>query len=182
MPKPIFLIGYMGSGKTTLGKKLASKLALPFIDTDEEIVKQIGMSITEYFAQYGEDAFRALEREQLRKFAERAAVISTGGGAPCFFDNMDWIKANGYAVYLQMSPKALFDRLSQSKLHKRPILIGKSPEINNEFSYRPLFPLIDLSGIKQLLSAWSQYGWLASGQTYTAPKCGGSVSVFDLRR
>lgn len=128
MPKPIFLIGYMGSGKTTLGKKLATKLELPFIDTDEEIVKQIGMSITEYFSQHGEDAFRALEREQLRKFSENAAIISTGGGAPCFFDNMEWIRANGYVVYLQMSPKALFDRLSQSKLHKRPILIGKSPE------------------------------------------------------
>lgn len=128
MPKPIFLIGYMGSGKTTLGKKLATKLELPFIDTDEEIVKQIGMSITEYFIQHGEDAFRALEREQLRKFSENAAIISTGGGAPCFFDNMEWIRANGYVVYLQMSPKALFDRLSQSKLHKRPILIGKSPE------------------------------------------------------
>ena len=128
MPKPIFLIGYMGSGKTTLGKKLANKLDLPFIDTDEEIVKQIGMSITEYFGEHGEAAFRELEREQLHKFADSYAVISTGGGAPCFFDNMDWIKANGYAVYLQMSPKALFDRLSQSKLHKRPILIGKSPE------------------------------------------------------
>ncbi|MGE8378151.1 MAG: shikimate kinase [Sphingobacterium sp.] len=128
MPKPIFLIGYMGSGKTTLGKKLANKLDLPFIDTDEEIVKQIGMSITEYFGEHGEAAFRELEREQIRKFADNYAVISTGGGAPCFFDNMDWIKANGYAVYLQMSPKALFDRLSQSKLHKRPILIGKSPE------------------------------------------------------
>jgi len=128
MPKPIFLIGYMGSGKTTLGKKLANRLELPFIDTDEEIVKQIGMSITDYFGQHGEDAFRELERKQLRKFADNAAVISTGGGAPCFFDNMEWIKTNGYAVYLQMSPKALFDRLSQSKLHKRPILIGKSPE------------------------------------------------------
>jgi Shikimate kinase len=128
MPKPIFLIGYMGSGKTTLGKKLANRLELPFVDTDEEIVKQIGMSITEYFGQHGEDAFRALEREQLRKFADSAAVISTGGGAPCFFDNMEWIKTNGYAVYLQMSAKALFDRLSQSKLHKRPILIGKSPD------------------------------------------------------
>ena len=104
MPKPIFLIGYMGSGKTTLGKKLATKLELPFIDTDEEIVKQIGMSITEYFSQHGEDAFRTLEREQLRKFAENAAVISTGGGAPCFFDNMEWIRANGYACLLYTSP------------------------------------------------------------------------------
>ena len=128
MPKPIFLIGYMGSGKTTLGKKLSNRLELPFVDTDEEIVKQIGMSITEYFGQHGEDEFRKLEREQLRKFANNAAVISTGGGAPCFFDNMEWIKANGYAVYLQMSPQELFDRLSQSKLHKRPIRIGKSPE------------------------------------------------------
>jgi len=128
MPKPIFLIGYMGSGKTTLGNKLANRLGLPFIDTDEEIVKEIGMTITEYFGQFGEDEFRKLERAQLRRFADNYAVISTGGGAPCFFDNMEWIKANGYAIYLYMTPKALFDRLSQSKLHKRPILIGKSPE------------------------------------------------------
>lgn len=91
MPKPIFLIGYMGSGKTTLAKKLASKLELPFIDTDDEIVKEIGMSITEYFQLHGEEKFRELERKQLLKTAQQNAIVSTGGGSPCFFDNMQWI-------------------------------------------------------------------------------------------
>lgn len=128
MPKPIFLIGYMGSGKTTLAKKLASKLELPFIDTDDEIVKEIGMSITEYFQLHGEEKFRELEREQLLKTAQQNAIVSTGGGSPCFFDNMQWMNENGISVYLQMSPKSLFDRLSQSKPNKRPILIGKTEE------------------------------------------------------
>ncbi|MBB2952662.1 MULTISPECIES: shikimate kinase [Sphingobacterium] len=128
MPKPIFLIGYMGSGKTTLAKKLASKLELPFIDTDDEIVKEIGMSITEYFQLHGEEKFRELERKQLLKTAQQNAIVSTGGGSPCFFDNMQWMNENGISVYLQMSPKSLFDRLSQSKPNKRPILIGKTEE------------------------------------------------------
>ncbi|MGJ1323734.1 shikimate kinase [Sphingobacterium faecium] len=128
MPKPIFLIGYMGSGKTTLAKKLANKLELPFIDTDDEIVKEVGMSITEYFQLHGEEKFRALEREHLQKIAQQEAIVSTGGGSPCFFDNMQWMNENGISVYLQMTPKALFDRLSQSKPNKRPILIGKTDE------------------------------------------------------
>ena len=128
MPKPIFLIGYMGSGKTTLAKKLASKLEVPFIDTDDEIVKEIGMSITEYFQLHGEEKFRELERKQLLKTAQQNAIVSTGGGSPCFFDNMQWMNENGISVYLQMSPKSLFDRLSQSKPNKRPILIGKTEE------------------------------------------------------
>ncbi|AIM36000.1 shikimate kinase [Sphingobacterium sp. SG20118] len=128
MPKPIYLIGYMGSGKTTLAKKLTSKLALPFIDTDEEIVKEIGMSITEYFQLHGEDKFRALERRHLQNTALQEAIVSTGGGSPCFFDNMQWMNENGITVYLEMSPKSLFDRLSQSKPNKRPILIGKTEE------------------------------------------------------
>lgn len=128
MPKPIFLIGYMGSGKTTLAKKLASKLELPFIDTDDEIVKEIGVSITEYFQLHGEEKFRELERKQLLKTAQQNAIVSTGGGSPCFFDNMQWMNENGISVYLQMSPKSLFDRLSQSKPNKRPILIGKTEE------------------------------------------------------
>lgn len=118
----------MGSGKTTLAKKLANKLDIPFIDTDEEIVREIGMSITEYFQLHGENKFRELEREQLQKTANQNAIISTGGGSPCFFDNMQWMNNNGTSVYLKMSPKSLFDRLSQSKPNKRPILIGKTEQ------------------------------------------------------
>jgi len=126
MPTPIFLIGYMGSGKTTLAKKLSNKMLKPYVDLDAAIVEEVGMPIAAYFALYGEEAFRLVERDFLRKYAEQDIIISTGGGVPCFFDNMDWINANGYSVYLQMSPKALYDRLSQSKIEKRPILKGLS--------------------------------------------------------
>ena len=124
MKKPIFLIGFMGSGKTTWGKKVANALGLPFVDLDQEIVAHIGMSIPEYFNIYGEEKFRQLESEFLRKQVQRAAVISTGGGTPCNTDNMQWIKENGTSMYLYHSAKSLWQRLSQSDLGKRPVLQG----------------------------------------------------------
>lgn len=124
MDKPIFIVGFMGSGKTTWGRKIASSLGLPFIDLDFEIVQFIGMTIPAYFNTYGEEAFRELEREFLKKQAGRQAVVSTGGGTPCYFDNMKWMKENGLVVYLYHSPKSLWSRLSKSDVHKRPVLSG----------------------------------------------------------
>ncbi|WP_033564014.1 shikimate kinase [Sphingobacterium sp. SYP-B4668] len=124
MAKPIFLIGYMGSGKTTIGRKLANKMNLPFIDLDEEIVKQIGMPIAEYFAANSEADFRTIERDFLRQLELQEAIISTGGGTPCFHDNIQWINDNGISLYLKMTPKSLWDRLSKSDVKKRPILEG----------------------------------------------------------
>ncbi|MCY4779965.1 shikimate kinase [Sphingobacterium sp. UT-1RO-CII-1] len=124
MEKPIFLIGFMGSGKTTLGKKLAKRLDRKFIDMDQVIVEKIGMSIPDYFQQYGEDKFREFEQHVLREMSETNTVVSTGGGSPCYFDNMDWIRDNGIAVYLQLSPKALHARLQQSNISSRPALKG----------------------------------------------------------
>lgn len=126
MDKPIFLIGFMGSGKTTWGKKIANALGLPFIDLDQEIVNHIGMSISAYFSQHGEEKFRQLESEFLRKQAGKAAVISTGGGTPCQGDNMQWIKQHGRSLYLYHTPKSLWQRLSQSDVSKRPVLQGLS--------------------------------------------------------
>lgn len=128
MDKPVFLIGFMGSGKTTLGKKIAAALALPFIDLDHELVKHIGMSIPEYFETYGEDSFRKLENEFLKQQGTTNSIISTGGGTPCYYDNMEWIKANGLALYLYHTPKSLWSRLNQSDVNKRPVLKGLTGE------------------------------------------------------
>lgn len=124
MQKPVFLIGFMGSGKTTWGKKLANALNVPFVDLDHEIVDYIGMSIPEYFALYGEDQFRKIEMEVLHNQQNKSGIISTGGGTPCFFDNMDWLLNNGTVLYLKHSPKSLWNRLSQSDILKRPALNG----------------------------------------------------------
>lgn len=118
----IFLIGFMGSGKTTGGKRLANALNVPFFDLDHQIAAETGMSIPAYFAEHGEPAFRALEKDVLQNFGYPAdCVISTGGGTPCYFDNMDWMNASGVTVFIDMSPLALAKRLEQGK-HKRPLL------------------------------------------------------------
>lgn len=122
--KPVFLIGFMGSGKTTWGKKLANALQVPFVDLDHEIVEHIGMSIPEYFSKYGEEKFRELEREVLIAQQNKSGIISTGGGTPCYFQNMDWLLDNGIVLYLKHSPKSLWNRLNQSDINKRPALKG----------------------------------------------------------
>lgn len=124
-PGLIFLIGFMGCGKTTLGRKLASRLGYEFIDLDEVFETQVRMTIAEYFSKFGEDAFRKLESEVLKqtKYPEHA-VIATGGGLPCFFDNMDWMNAHGKTVYIQLSPKTLAARLENEK-DSRPVLRGQ---------------------------------------------------------
>ncbi len=121
-PGLIFLIGFMGSGKTTLGRKLASRLGYAFMDLDHILEAQAGMTIAEYFTQFGERAFRELESEILKQTSYPAnAVISTGGGLPCFFDNMEWMKAHGKTIYIKLSPKTLASRLEKEK-DKRPVL------------------------------------------------------------
>lgn len=112
----------MGCGKSTMGKKLAQKLGYTFIDLDHEIEKQLGTTIAEYFASHGENAFRKLESDTLKTFDYPAnAVVATGGGAPCFFDNMDWMNENGLSVYIEMPASALAKRLESGK-DKRPLL------------------------------------------------------------
>lgn len=123
----IFLVGFMGCGKSTLGKKVAQKTGYSFIDLDELIVKKTGMSISNYFETFGESSFRELERKVLHNFQNTSnAIIATGGGTPCYFDNMDWMNEHGKTIYLKMSPKALLSRLSQKEVETRPLLKGKS--------------------------------------------------------
>jgi shikimate kinase len=118
----VFLIGFMGSGKTTFGKKLASSLGYPFFDLDHVIEALVGQSIPEYFTAHGEESFRKLEKQTLQEGAyPDDCVVSCGGGSPCFFDNMDWMNQNGLTVYLDMPAAALAKRLEKGK-HKRPLL------------------------------------------------------------
>jgi shikimate kinase len=120
----IFFVGFMGCGKTTWSRKLAAKLEYEFVDLDHVLEEKAGMTIAEYFTTHGQDAFRLLESTILKetRYAENA-VISTGGGLPCFFDNMDWMNANGKTVYIKLSPKTLAERLDKGKT-TRPLIAG----------------------------------------------------------
>ncbi|WP_395811195.1 shikimate kinase [Daejeonella sp.] len=131
----VFLVGFMGSGKTTIGKKLANYLTCDFIDLDKLIETKVGMSIVEYFELHGESAFRDLEREVLQKtdFPENV-IIATGGGAPCFGDNMLWMNENGLVAYLSLSPKALASRLENSKTDRPLIRNLKGDELEGFIS------------------------------------------------
>ncbi|MEO8887213.1 MAG: shikimate kinase [Mucilaginibacter sp.] len=121
----IFLIGFMGCGKTTWSKKLAAHLGYDFIDLDHVLQDKVGMTIAEYFAAHGEEAFRKLESSILKdtEYPENT-VISTGGGLPCFFNNLQWMNANGKTLYIKLSPKTLAERLENAKT-ERPVLRGK---------------------------------------------------------
>ena len=121
----LFFIGFMGCGKTTWSRKLAAHLGYAFIDLDQVLEEQAGMTIAEYFSSFGEDAFRKLESSILKETAyPENAIISTGGGLPCFFDHMQWMNSNGRTLYIKLSPKTLAERLESGKA-KRPVLQGK---------------------------------------------------------
>ncbi|NJM14306.1 MAG: shikimate kinase [Bacteroidales bacterium] len=99
----VFLVGFMGSGKTTIGKKLAHLLGKAFIDMDEYIENKQGKTIAEIFSAVGEETFRALEKEKLCELVKlNNTVISTGGGAPCFHNNMQLMNAHAETIYIQV--------------------------------------------------------------------------------
>ena len=124
----IFLTGYMGAGKTTLGKAFARKMNIPFIDLDWYIEERFHKTVGELFTERGEAGFRELERNMLHEVAEfENVVISTGGGAPCFFDNMEFMNRAGKTVFLDVHPDVLFRRLRVAK-QQRPILQGKEDD------------------------------------------------------
>ena len=120
--KNIILIGFMGSGKSTLGKKIAHRLGYDFLDTDDEIERMTGLKIPELFERLGEDHFRNLERTLLLNLKlDKPVVISCGGGLPCYKGNMDLLQKIGTVYYMKRSPKELFHRLVHSKT-ERPLL------------------------------------------------------------
>ena len=124
----IFLTGYMGAGKTTLGKAFAREMNVPFIDLDWYIEERFHKSIRELFTVRGDSSFRELERNMLHEVGEfEDVVVSTGGGTPCFFDNMEYMNGCGQTVFLDVHPDILFRRLRVAK-QQRPILQGKTDE------------------------------------------------------
>ncbi len=128
IPTRIILLGYMGSGKTTVGKALAQELDRPFYDLDWYIESRMRKSVKQIFDERGEDGFRIIERNMLHEVAEfENVVISCGGGTPCFFDNMEYLNRQGETVYLKCKPDVLHKHLSMGKTI-RPLLLGKTPE------------------------------------------------------
>lgn len=126
--KPLFIIGYMGSGKTTFGKALSAATGLQFIDLDFYIEQRFHATVREIFAQHGEEGFRKIERDMLREVAEiDDVIVSCGGGTPCFFDNMDFMNEHGNTLWLCATKESLFSRLIR-KREKRPLLAGHTDE------------------------------------------------------
>ncbi len=121
----IFLVGYMGCGKSSTGRKIARRLGMGFTDMDAEIEEREGMKITEIFAAKGEPYFRRLERETLTSYAHAGDwVVATGGGVPCHGDNMELMNSLGVTVYFRMTPRKLVRRLGPGRA-KRPLICGK---------------------------------------------------------
>jgi len=125
----VFLIGFMGSGKTTFGKKLAAKLKLQFVDLDEQIcIANKVESINSLIEAKGFDYFRQTENETLKSLPLENSLVSTGGGTPCYFDNIVWMKQNGTVVFLQVDEGVLLSRLKNTDLEERPLLKGLDEE------------------------------------------------------
>lgn len=127
----IYLVGMPGSGKSTLGRSLARLMKHTFIDLDDRIIGQEGMSIPEIFAQKGETYFRQAEQRALQAtFTEQNILVATGGGAPCFFDNMEQINAQGISIFLNIPLQQIASRVSpgKNKVTIRPLFAGKTPE------------------------------------------------------
>lgn len=124
----IYIIGFMGSGKTTIGSKLALQLNWSFVDLDKKIEENAGKTIAEIFAQNGEEYFREIETKVLENLRSvRNTIISTGGGTPCHDENMEFMLGNGLTVYLKLTPGELETRLSESR-GGRPLIMDLDKE------------------------------------------------------
>ena len=124
----IILVGYMGSGKTTVGKALSKETGMMFYDLDWYIESRMRKSVSQIFAERGEEGFRKIEYNMLHEVAEfEDVIISCGGGTPCFFDNMDYLNQQGAVIYLKATPETLYKHLLMAKI-ERPLLKGKSAE------------------------------------------------------
>lgn len=126
--KRIIIIGYMGAGKTTVGKELSKDIGIPFYDLDWYIESRMRKTVAQIFADKGEEGFRKVERNMLHEVAEfEDVIISCGGGTPCFFDNMDYLNEQGDTIYLKAAPEVLYKHLLMGKV-ERPLLKNKTPD------------------------------------------------------
>jgi shikimate kinase len=121
----VFLIGMPSSGKSTLGRRLAKELGYVYVDLDQQIVEDQELSIPEIFQKVGEAGFREIESRLLKSIpVNKSLMIATGGGAPCFFDNMEFIEKGGLSVFLDVTPAELAARIRQHAKDDRPLLSG----------------------------------------------------------
>lgn len=140
----IIIIGYMGAGKTTVGKALSKELGIPFYDLDWYIETRMHKTIKQIFDERGEEGFRKIEHNMLHEVAEfENVILSCGGGTPCFYDNMDYMNQQGETVYLKATPEVLYGHLKIGK-SVRPLLLNKTPDevqqfIREQLEYREPF-------------------------------------------
>ncbi len=136
-----YLWGYMGSGKSSIGRAVARNLNLEFKDLDKIISEESGMSISDFIGKRGDLAFRKLERQLLLEHQDFAGIFSCGGGTPCYYDNAEWMVSKGQTVYLRASPSWLHHRLAASRSRgiKRPQLMGVADQDLGEFIAKHLF-------------------------------------------
>lgn len=124
----VFLVGFMGCGKTTIGRFIARDMGWQFIDMDDFFEQKHQCTINEYFAQYGENGFRDAEHQVITELCKvEHAIIATGGGAPCFFNNMELMRHSGATIYINVAPEQLTERLIKNS-SSRPLLAGKSAD------------------------------------------------------
>jgi shikimate kinase len=168
----IFLLGFMGSGKSTLGKELSAKIAYSFIDLDSEIEEKAGKNISSIFETDGEEKFRELEHQCLMDtLINDNCVIATGGGTPCFFNNMDIINENGFAIYIKFNAGVLASRLYNAK-SERPLL--KNIKTQSELQRR----------IEQLLEIreefYEQSSMIVEGMSMDAKRLSGILKELGI--
>lgn len=147
-PSTVFLIGFMGAGKTTIGKKLAAKLGLLFVDLDEAVIEyevrntkyevNSPASVKDLIELKGIDHFRKAEADTLRQLDLDKKLISTGGGAPCYYNNMQWMKEQGTVVFLNVDEGVIYSRLKATNLDERPLLKGLDDEGLKTFIHEKL--------------------------------------------
>ena len=124
----ILLIGFMGAGKTTIGKELAQRLQKEYVDLDTKIEEHIQLSIAEYFHYYGENSFRKVESKVLRKLSNEDKIIATGGGIVQCAANRQFLQTQPIVLYLEAEADCLIDRIQQDKTSIRPLALGKTRE------------------------------------------------------
>ncbi len=135
----LYLIGYMATGKSTIGRKVAKRTELPFLDTDKMLEEAEGAECADIMTYAGEEYFRNAERKALEKTAEvEDAIVSTGGGLPVWGDNQEWISEHGVSVCLKRTPEQILSRLSPYGRQKRPKFRGLNDEELLEFMHKHL--------------------------------------------
>ncbi|MEY4804201.1 MAG: hypothetical protein RL331_720 [Bacteroidota bacterium] len=151
----IFLIGMMGSGKSTLGALLAASLERPFLDTDAAIEKKEGRTIQQIFEQEGEVYFRECEQQLLQELPVEACVVACGGGLPCFYSNIELLKSKGIVVYLEAAAEQLFERIKGDDLRPklRDVKAFKLLKAQREATYQKAhFTVAAAQSEKQILA------------------------------